>query len=88
MTWEIGTRYSSRRNQTWTRSFTSFDGTRPDWGRHFDATINRLLGAGAPQDPMEKFWLEAGYFQLHLDPESVVRARQIADLVGITFRRP
>jgi hypothetical protein len=68
--------------------FSDQDGTRPDWGRHFDAEIARILAAGGAQNDEERFWLEIGYFTLHLVPERFDQARRIADLTGIQFLRP
>ena len=64
------------------------DGTRPDWGRHFDTEIARILAAGGAKNDEERFWLEIGYFTTHLVPERIDQARHIADLMGIQFLRP
>ena len=68
--------------------FSDQDGTRPDWGRHFDNEIARILVAGGARNEEERFWLEVGYFTSHLVPERHDHARRIADLMNIQFLRP
>ena len=68
--------------------FSDQDGTRPDWGRHFDAEIARILDAGGARNDEERFWLEVGYFTAHLVPDRFDLARRIADVTGIQFLRP
>jgi hypothetical protein len=68
--------------------FCDQDGTRPDWGRHFDSEIKGILDRGGPADADERFFLEVGYFNAQVQPEKHGDARRMADLLGITFLRP
>lgn len=68
--------------------FSDRDGTRPDWGRYFESEIARILDAGGPTSPDERFWLKIGYFHAHLHPERYERARRIAGMIGIDFVVP
>jgi NAD(P)-dependent dehydrogenase (short-subunit alcohol dehydrogenase family) len=67
--------------------FSDRDGTRPDWGRHFDGEIRRILDAGGPKDADERFLLEVHYFNAQAHPELQDDARRIADLLDIRFLR-
>jgi NAD(P)-dependent dehydrogenase (short-subunit alcohol dehydrogenase family) len=68
--------------------FSDRDGTRPDWGRHYEAEIKAILARGGPKDDEERFWLEIGYFTSHLHPETFDDARRIAELLDIRFLLP
>ena len=67
--------------------FADRDGRRPDWGRHFDGAVAGILERG-PKDPGDRFLLLVRYFWAHLEPARRDEARQIADLLTISFLRP
>jgi NAD(P)-dependent dehydrogenase (short-subunit alcohol dehydrogenase family) len=68
--------------------FSDQDGTRPDWGRHYETEVRRILDAGGATTDEEKFWLEIAYFHAHLVPDRYAEARRLSELTGITFLRP
>ena len=48
--------------------FTDIDGRRPDWAEYFDRTAIEILDRGGPLSDEDRFWIDARYTQLRLDP--------------------
>ena len=48
--------------------FADLDGRQPDWDAYFDRTVAEILDRGGPLSDPDRFWVDARYTQLRLDP--------------------
>lgn len=62
--------------------FKDVDGRQPDWGDYFDRTVAGILDRGGPADADERAFLEARYYQVHLDPMRAADAERMAAALG------
>lgn len=71
--WELAVEYG----------FDDVDGSRPHWGSHLDASIDRLMERGGPSTEEERGLVLARYFQLMLDPSRREWTAAIARRLGL-----
>jgi NAD(P)-dependent dehydrogenase (short-subunit alcohol dehydrogenase family) len=68
--------------------FTDIDGSRPDWGKHFEGFIEGVLTRNEPLDPGTRFLLEIRYYQVHLDATRQDEAQRLYDRLVATGPAP